>query len=67
LNEFREYAIGVAPEWGSVDKELVNTAHDVGMVVHPYTVNNVDDMKRLIDYGVDGMFTDFPDRLRALL
>ena len=33
----------------------------------PYTVNETDEMKALIGLGVDGMFTNFPDRLEELL
>ncbi len=37
------------------------------MLVHPYTVNEKEDMKRLLDWGATGMFTNFPDRLRDVL
>jgi glycerophosphoryl diester phosphodiesterase len=32
-----------------------------------YTVDDRDEMQRLLDRGVDGIFTNFPDRLRALV
>ena len=35
--------------------------------IHPYTVNDVATMQRLLGYGVDGMFTNFPERLDPLL
>jgi glycerophosphoryl diester phosphodiesterase len=35
--------------------------------VHPYTVNAPAEMRRLIDIGADGMFTDYPDVLAAIL
>ena len=37
-----------------------------GLVIHVWTVNDPEDMKQLIEYGVDGIITDFPDRLVAL-
>ena len=38
-----------------------------GLAVYPYTVDAEDDMRRLLDLGVDGLFTNYPDRLRALI
>ena len=67
LQEISSYAVGIGPEKGSVDAALLEAAHALGVVVHPYTVNHVDDMKRLLALGVDGMFTNFPDRLKQLL
>jgi len=33
----------------------------------PWTVNDPADMRRLIDWGVDGIITDYPDRLREVM
>ena len=38
-----------------------------GFRVIPWTVNDPDDWDRLLDWGVDGITTDFPDRLSAHL
>jgi glycerophosphoryl diester phosphodiesterase len=48
-------------------KEMVKEAHKLGMEVIPWTVDDVATMQSLIDAGVDGLITDYPDRLRALL
>jgi glycerophosphoryl diester phosphodiesterase len=32
-----------------------------------WTVNEEDDMRRLLEYGVSGIFTDFPQRLHKIL
>ena len=37
------------------------------MDVHAWTINEVEDMQRMIDLGVDGIITDYPDRLLELL
>ena len=47
--------------------ELVRRARRAGLKVIPWTVNRRSTMRRLIDAGVDGIITDFPDRLRAVL
>jgi len=50
-----------------VTPELVAHAHAHGRVVHAWTVNEPDEMRRLIELGVDGLVTDFPGRLAELL
>ena len=37
------------------------------MDVHAWTINEVEDMQRMIDLGVDGIITDYPDRLLDVL
>jgi glycerophosphoryl diester phosphodiesterase len=46
---------------------LANEVHTAGLRLFAYTANHKRAMRRLIAVGVDGIFTDFPDRLRALL
>ncbi|WP_231929611.1 glycerophosphodiester phosphodiesterase family protein [Micromonospora inositola] len=50
-----------------VTKEMVAHAHRNGIKVIPWTVDDVPTMAKLIDDGVDGLITDYPDRLRGLL
>ncbi|GGS33308.1 hypothetical protein GCM10010171_29340 [Actinokineospora fastidiosa] len=50
-----------------VTRDMVRHAHRNGIKVIPWTVNDVPTMAKLIDDGVDGLITDYPDRLRALL
>ena len=66
LEEIAQYAVGIGPERADVDSALVRAAHGRGLHVHPYTVNDQGEMRRLMDAGVDGMFTNFCDRLIAL-
>ena len=47
--------------------ELVREAHARGMAVVPWTIDDQPTMASLIDAGVDGMITDYPDRLRELM
>lgn len=55
-----------SPNQRDVTAELITKAHEEGLLVIPWTVNEVDDMQRLIDLGVDGIISDFPDRLLNL-
>jgi glycerophosphoryl diester phosphodiesterase len=45
----------------------VKEAKALGLTVLPWTVNDRADMERLIDWGVDGLITDYPDRLREVM
>jgi len=55
------------PEAFLVDAALVAEAHGEGLAIHPYTVDDPEAMARMIALGVDGLFTNFPARMRALL
>lgn len=46
---------------------LVRELHAKGVQVHVWTVNTVADMHRLLEWDVDGLVTDFPDRLARVL
>jgi len=48
-------------------RSLVEDAHDSGLAVIPWTVDDPATMATLMDAGVDGLITDYPDRLRALM
>jgi glycerophosphoryl diester phosphodiesterase len=50
-----------------VTPRLIERAHAVGNDVHVWTVDDADDMIRLLDLGVDGIVTDRPDVLRDVL
>jgi glycerophosphoryl diester phosphodiesterase len=46
---------------------LIRACHARGLAVHIWTVDEVAEMRRLLDWGVDGIMTDRPDRLADLL
>lgn len=56
-----------SPDFHDVSGARVREAHDLGLTVLPWTPNDPADMERLIDLGVDGMITDYPDVLRAVM
>ncbi len=49
-----------------ITKRFVKDAHRHGIPVIVWTINRPEDMKRLIDWGVDGIVTDYPERLREI-
>ncbi len=53
-----------SPYYGEVDAENVREAHSLGLKVVVWTVNSAADMRRMIELGVDGIISDYPDLLR---
>jgi glycerophosphoryl diester phosphodiesterase len=50
-----------------VTQRFVRAAHRINTQVHVWTVDGLADMQRLLVWGVDGIITDYPDRLLSLL
>jgi len=66
----RARAIGAEalnPWFGLADADWIEAAHADGRAVYPYTVDALADMRSCLEAGVDGLFTNHPERLRALL
>jgi glycerophosphoryl diester phosphodiesterase len=49
-----------------VDADSIKLAHQLGLKVNVWTVNETNRMRELIAMGVDGIITDYPDRLRQV-
>ena len=54
-----------APDYLALTKDALDEAHAAGMRVIVWTVNEPRDIARLIDWGVDGIISDYPDRVLA--
>ena len=55
-----------SPYYLDIDARAVAQAHELGVAVIVWTVNDAHDMERLIDMGVDGIISDRPDVLRTV-
>ena len=55
------YSVNLSIEF--VNREFVTDAHNRGLKVFVYTVNHPDDIKKMYDINVDGVFTNYPDRV----
>jgi len=63
-------ALQIPPEFQGiplVTTETVTAAHSLGLEVHVWTINEPQEMERLLDLGVDGIMSDFPGRLREVV
>lgn len=67
LEEYKAYSIGLGMNFDRIDEAYVQKVREHGLLIHPYTVNEKEDMRKLLDWGVTGMFTNFPDRLQEIL
>lgn len=56
-----------SPDSRHLDRASIEQAHELGLKVLPWTVNQPADMQRLIEWQVDGLITDYPDRLREVM
>ena len=55
-----------SPYAGETTREQVREAQTLGLKVVVWTVNEPADMRRMIEWGVDGIISDYPDRLRQI-
>lgn len=61
LEEFggiREYAVGIGISYKNVDEAYITAARDAGLLVHPYTVDDPEEVERLKSWGAHGVFTN---------
>ncbi len=56
-----------SPYYGEVTREVVREAQQAGLKVVVWTVNESRDIERMIEFGVDGIISDYPDRLRQIV
>jgi glycerophosphoryl diester phosphodiesterase len=56
-----------SPYFRNVTAALVQEAHDLGLKVIPWTVNEMADLELIYQTGIDGIISDYPDRARAAL
>jgi glycerophosphoryl diester phosphodiesterase len=55
------------PSYEFLDRDVIQQSQAAGLRVVPWTVNDPEHMKRLLDWGINGITTDYPDRLAPLL
>lgn len=55
-----------SPHFSLVNEQVVKQCKEKNMKLIPWTVNNLDEMKRLVALGVDGIISDYPDLFEKL-
>ncbi len=56
-----------SPSFGGLSADAVKGAQQLGLKVIPWTVNDAADIDRLIGWGVDGIISDYPNRVREVM
>jgi glycerophosphoryl diester phosphodiesterase len=56
-----------SPNGPALTEAAVKEAHALGLQVVPWTINDPADMERYIAWGVDGIISDYPDRVRQVM
>ena len=56
-----------SPYHGNLTPDALKTAHELGLKVLPWTVNAPADVDRLLAWGVDGIISDYPNRVREVM
>ena len=54
------------PYYRDISKKIVEISHEANLPINVWTVNDEDDMLKMIEYGVDGIMTDYPLKLKDL-
>lgn len=57
----------VSPYFQLLDQKMVKNLQRQKFKVIPWTVNDIEDMQRMVDFGVDAIITDYHDKLLSLL
>ncbi|MFC4307257.1 glycerophosphodiester phosphodiesterase [Cohnella boryungensis] len=67
LTEIGGYANGIGVNYLRIDESYVHKVKASGLLIYPYTVNYQVNMENTVNWGVDGVHTDFPDRFREVI
>ena len=62
-----DYVEGFGISKGAAKQKLVDKIHQLGKVVHMWTVNSEEDIDRTLSLGVDGIISNYPDRVKRLI
>ena len=55
--------MAIHPSLGIITRDNTKLSQNAGFKVNVWTVNEREDIQRMIDFGVDGIISDYPNRL----
>ena len=62
-----DYVEGFGISKGAAKQKLIDEIHSLGKVVHVWTVNSKEDIQHVLSLGVDGIISNYPDRVKRLI
>ena len=57
----------ISPKYLGIDKNIIKILHENGFEILPWVINDVNVFKQFIEYGVDGIITDYPKEMKDYL
>ncbi len=57
----------ISPYFKLLDLQTIKSVQNKGYQIIPWTVNKEEDLQRMISFNVDGIITDYPDKLMSLV
>ncbi len=67
LEKLGFYPAIYSPYFKLINQQDINSLHEKDILVIPWTLNEVEDMTNYINWGVDGVITDYPDRALSII
>lgn len=67
LEKVKTYAVGISPNFQGITSSYVSQVKRAGLQVMPYTVNYQLNMDKAYLWGVDGVYTNYPDRFLEVI
>jgi glycerophosphoryl diester phosphodiesterase len=67
LADVKSYAVGISPNFQGTSASYVAQIKRAGLKVMPYTINYQLNMDKAYSWGVDGVYTNFPDRFHEVI
>ncbi|CAM4514539.1 glycerophosphodiester phosphodiesterase [Paenibacillus typhae] len=67
LENVKTYAVGISPNFQGIGAAFVAQVKNAGLKVMPYTVNYQVNMDKAYLWGVDGVYTNYPDRFQEVI
>ncbi|QVQ54612.1 glycerophosphodiester phosphodiesterase [Spiractinospora alimapuensis] len=67
IEDYAQWADQINPNQNTIDADYVEAVQDAGLEIYVYTVNSESDINRAIDNGVNGIISDYPDRVLEIM
>lgn len=67
IEYLRQIVVGVGPEYSDLNAQNTQMFKQNGFLIHPYTVDEADEMREMNNLGVDGLFTNYADVYKGVV